>query len=287
MTDTVAVVTGASAGIGAATALELGRRGMHVVLVGRDETRLLAASRAVNEVAPTPSRPVRADFTRLDDVEELSRVLHGDYPAIEVLVNNAGVHTTRWELTGDGHEITNQVNHLAPFLLTSLLWELLSARPGGRVVQTGSLLAEGLDPDDLDRTRHRRAGWGAYKASKQANALVAVRLAGLTGPAGPVPMCCHPGMVRTAFASGSVPYRTFRRAFPFLFQPVETAALALAELATGEDGVKHPGALFNGTKPVRSLKRWRDPVLARRLWEATERALGEDRLGPAHPRVDA
>ncbi|MDN0195313.1 SDR family NAD(P)-dependent oxidoreductase [Streptomyces sp. S.PNR 29] len=287
MNEKAAVVTGASAGIGAATALELARRGLHVVLIGRDEDRLRAVSRAVDAAGPVRSRWIRADFTRLDDVAEVSRVLHDSYPGIDVLINNAGVYTRRWELTGDGHEVTNQVNHLAPFLLTSLLWDLLDRRAGSRVVTTGSLLAEGLDPDDLDRVRSKRAGWAAYKASKQANALFAVRLAELTGSRGPVPTCCHPGMVRTGFASGSRPYRTFRRALPFLFQPVESAALALVNLATGDDGVRHPGALFNGTKPVKSLKRWRDPGLARRLWTATEDALGSDRLGTMPYGADA
>jgi len=283
MTEKVVVVTGASAGIGAATAVQLGRQGAHVVLIGRDQERLRAVSRSVDRTAAVPSRWICADFTRLDDVLHLSQVLHETYAGIDVLLNNAGVHSPRWELTVDGHEATNQVNHLAPFLLTGLLYDLLAARAASRVVMTGSLLAEGLDPNDLDRTRSRRAGWAAYKASKQANALFAVHLAALTRPHGPVPTTCHPGMVRTTFASGSRVYSTARRLLPNLFAPVETAADALVNLAVGSAGVDVPGALFNGTKPVRSLKRWRDPALAQRLWTATEESLGAHLAGAAYP----
>jgi NAD(P)-dependent dehydrogenase (short-subunit alcohol dehydrogenase family) len=264
---TTIVVTGASSGIGARTALDLAAAGVHVVLVGRNEERLAATAAMIS---PAP-RYFVTDFARLADVRRLAQQLRDNYDRLDALLNNAGIHTRTRQTTVDGNELTNQVNHLAPFLLTELVRDLLA---GGRVVMTGSMFAEGIRPDDLNRERIRWSSWGAYKASKQANALFAVELAGRGAATGLVSTCCHPGMLRTGFAGESRGYQAFRKLWPWAFKPVEVGSAALTNLALGPAGIEHPGVFFNEQRPDGWRPKWvKDTGLAHRVWTSTERML--------------
>src|SRR3954452_5222586 len=145
------VVTGASSGIGAAGAEELGRLGAEVVPVGRNEKRLAAVAERIDGAA----EPLIADFASLDQVRALAARLLEHHPRIHVLVNNAGTVTGRRELSEDGYELVFAVNHLAPFLLTNLLLERLRESAPARVVTTSSIAhAQGrLELDDLQLER--------------------------------------------------------------------------------------------------------------------------------------
>jgi retinol dehydrogenase 12 len=124
----VCVVTGATRGIGRAAAVKLARLGAEVVLVGRDESRLDAVRREVMTAAQHERvDAVRSDFASLESVRRAGDEIARRWPAIHVLVNNAGVNVARRTLSADGHEMTMAVNHLAPFLLTALLHPALSA----------------------------------------------------------------------------------------------------------------------------------------------------------------
>src|SRR4051794_34884335 len=131
----VALVTGASAGIGLYTALGLARAGFHVIVAGRDLKR---TSRACQMIAKrTGSQAIDsalADFASLAEVRHLAETVLVDHDRLDVLVNNAGLISPRFALTGDGVERTIAVNHLAPFLLTNLLLDRLKASAPSRVV---------------------------------------------------------------------------------------------------------------------------------------------------------
>src|SRR5665809_78671 len=160
----VMVVTGASSGIGAAAALELARRGALVTPVGRDGKRLERTAMRIGEVAETGRpEPLRADFGSLAQVRRLAHELLERHERIDVLVNNAGLVADRRRLTEDGHELTLQVNHLAPFLLTGLLLDRLRASAPARVVTTSSDAHHSgrIDFDDL-RGERSWSTWGAY-----------------------------------------------------------------------------------------------------------------------------
>ena len=132
-------MTGATSGIGQETAVGLAARGAQVVIVGRDRARAEAARKDVAERSGNPHVDVLlADFASLQAVRGLAREFCERYPALHVLVNNAGVEMTRRTLTVDGHETTLAVNHLAPFLLTHLLRERLLAGAPARVVNVAS-----------------------------------------------------------------------------------------------------------------------------------------------------
>ncbi len=147
----VVILTGATRGIGQAAAIELVGRGAELGVVGRDATRVRAtAEEARASGAGAPVHEHVADLERMDEVRRLAAKLLEDYPRIDVLANNAGAMFTSRHLTPDGFERTFALNHLAPFLLTNLLLERLTASRG-RVVTTASDAHRGglLDFDDL------------------------------------------------------------------------------------------------------------------------------------------
>ncbi len=266
----VAVVTGASSGIGAAASLMLSRLGHRVVLVGRDAERLSDAVGKVAEAAGRTPDAYRADFAVLDEVRALGKRLRDRYPRIDVLVNNAGLMCHHRSVTVDGFEMTIQVNHLAGFLLSHLLLDSLP--PGARVIGTGSAAERitTIDPDDLSGSRRRYSKWHAYGASKQANLLFTAEAARRWADRGVIPACFHPGTVSTAFGRGSPLFEIGMRLPGFL--TAEQGADTLVWLATTPD--IEAGRYYHRRRPKTPSRAARDPVLAGRLWEASLEAVG-------------
>src|SRR5579863_7771370 len=154
MTGRVALVTGASSGIGLYTALGLARAGFRVVMAGRDGVRLERARRMVAERSGlTRVEPVLADFASLAAVRGLAEQVLATHDRFDLLVNKAGLIAPRFQLSADGYELTIAVNHLAPFLLTNLLLDRLRAsaaleKSGARIVTVASQAHRGarIDP---------------------------------------------------------------------------------------------------------------------------------------------
>lgn len=194
------VLTGASDGIGAASARQLSAAGHRVILVGRsvEKTRAVAAD--------TGAEWFTADFARLDDVRELADKITaavGD-DGIDVLANNAGGIFGDQTPTVDGFEKTIQVNHLAPFLLTNLLMPRLRAGRAA-IINTSSVahrLFARLDLDDLDNRKNFSAN-RAYGDAKLANVLFTKSLHAKFHGEGLTSVAFHPGTVQTNFASDS------------------------------------------------------------------------------------
>ena len=272
------VITGASDGIGAAAVRELAGRGHDVVVVGRSGEKTAAVA------GPLGLRHFTADFARLDDVRRLARELQESAPRIDVLVNNAGGIFDRRELTPDGHEMTWQVNHLAPFLLTHLLLDRLVA-DGAAVLSTSSVAARigRLSPEVLVDDR-RWSPQGAYGDTKLANILFTRGLDRRHGPHGLAAAAFHPGGVATNFASGTTTplrflYRT-RLGRRLMITPERGAETLvwLAEGAAGEDW--RSGGYFEKRRPARAPSRAADDALADALWRRSAELVG---LTPGHP----
>ncbi|MFI6506026.1 SDR family NAD(P)-dependent oxidoreductase [Streptosporangium sp. NPDC050855] len=266
----ISVITGASAGIGEAAAVELARRGQRVVLVGRNPGKTARVAERVRAACGAAPDTFTCDHTRLDDVRELAAKLRSRYERIDVLVNNAGVMTTERTRTADGHETMMQVNHLAPFLLTNLLLD----RIGSRVITTTSRAAKTgrLDPSDLNRDRRHWSGWLQYGDSKQAGALFTVELARRLEGTGVTATCFHPGVIKTEFAPATFMMWMVKNV-PGMGQSVEEGASTMVHLATHPDGAAHPGRYFAKSAPATVPRGMRDPELARALWEASAAAV--------------
>ncbi|MDG6110002.1 SDR family NAD(P)-dependent oxidoreductase [Dactylosporangium aurantiacum] len=267
------VVTGASSGVGLAAAEQFAAQGDQVVVVGRDEARLDAAVARVRAAGGgrEPGR-FRADFERLADVRDLAGWLLDGYPAIDVLANNAGGMVGEYRRTVDGFEATMQSNHLAPFLLTTLLRERLA---GARLVATASRVHTQGRPDPGDFTGGPDGfRWGrAYGAAKSANILFAAEAARRWPDVTSVSF--HPGVVRTNFGEG--PVRLVYRFAPFLTTPEKAGALLVwlaTTPATAAVGGLTNGGYYVGHKVTTPAPHAADPAAAATLWDASAAAVG-------------
>lgn len=261
------VITGASDGIGAAAARELAAAGHEVVVVGRDPDRTRAVAGDIDAEHHV------ADFTRLDDVRALADALAARHRRIDVLANNAGGFNDHRYVTADGHERTFQVNHLAPFLLTTLLMDTLIESVAS-VIATSSLAARRgrVDLADLDGA-HGYSAQRAYGASKLENILFIRELHRRYHRRGISTAAFHPGGVATSFASDADHlwgrfYRSSlgRRAMIGPEQGADTLVW-LAEGTAGEDWVS--GQYWVKRRIARTNPLAADRDLARGLWEAS------------------
>lgn len=239
----VAVITGASSGIGREAAIELARRGWSVAVCGRDRERTEDVAQAVG------GDPFVADFDSLDQVSALAASLLERYERIDALVNNAGgIVATRQE-SRDGYEVTWQRNVLAPLLLTeTLASRLVESR--GRVIHTTSMIhrAAALDIGDLNWERRRfGAGWRPYAEAKLGVILYARSVAErYRVDSFPV----HPGYVATGFGPGTRSAKALLWATRGLQISASSGAAPLVHLVdTPELGVAS-GTYFDGLIPL-------------------------------------
>jgi len=286
----VAVVTGATSGIGQETAVGLARHGAFVVLVGRNAARADAAVRDVRERAQTDAVDATlADFESLDAVRELAGRLRQSHPAVHILVNNAGVVMTRRQLTVDGHETTLAVNHLAPFLLTQLLREPLIAGQA-RVVNVsshGHKFVSGFDFDDpMSERRYgfpsALKGMVVYSMSKLANVLFTTELARRMQGTGVTTNALHPGAVATRLGqnNGAVGELGMALVRPFFKTPEQGAATSL-HVATSPGLESTSGRYFADCREQRTSAAARDAEAAARLWRESCRWVGLDEAAGA------
>ena len=267
------VITGASDGIGAAAARQLAADGHRLVIVGRSREK----TAAVAEELGVPH--FIADFARLDDVRRLAAELREACDRIDVLANNAGLISGERRVgTPDGHELTNQVNYLAPFLLNYLLLDVLIASRA-TVIGTSSIAhwAGRINLDDLDHERSY-LGFSAYADSKLSLLLHTRELQRRHAAAGLIAVAFHPGIVSSNFASGSGSILEWGYTSPtrvLLPTAPPKGADSLVYLAEGTPGVDFPpGGYIVRRKPAATRTCVRDLRLADALWRKTEETLG-------------
>ena len=195
----LAVITGTTHGIGRVTSRELARAGKTVVMLCRD----LKAANAVRaeilrELPRARVEVVRCDLASLASVREAAATVHRDYPPLGLLVNNAGMVSTRRRTSVDGFELTFATNHLGPFLLTTLLSDHLD-KLAARIVTVASRIhyRGRLDLDAVTNPHARYGAQAAYAQSKLANVVHTFALARRMAGTGVSVNCLHPGVVAT------------------------------------------------------------------------------------------
>lgn len=311
LTGRTAVVTGATSGIGLATATALAAHGAHVVLACRDPGRGRLAVDRIALAAPRASLEVLAlDLSVQASVRRAASRLSEDHGRLDILINNAAVLATPFALTEDGFERQFATNHLGPFALTLQLLDLLTTTLGSRVVTVSSHLHRfgHLDlsgPAALQRLDGTYRRWPAYAATKLANLLFTAELDRRLRRTGAqtLALAAHPGTARTNLvaagpATGGSALRA--RLVPLggrLGQSAAGGALPVLYAAVAPGVV--PGTCYGPGGPLeqfgppavaRTARRARRLVAAARLWSLSEQLTGvvADVLGepPARPARD-
>ena len=265
------LITGGNSGIGRAAACELARRGWRVAITARSPQRGQEAIERIRRESDAEAELIALDLASFASVQEAASDALARLDRIDVLINNAGVNLSRYELTGDGIETTMQVNHFGHFLLTSLLFPRLGEAPAPRIVNLSSSIHRrgALDFDDPNLDRARGA-WRRYAASKLANILFTRELHRRYG-GGVSAFAVHPGTVRTGFgADGDLagfPAFALRMARPLLRNEADGAA-PVVRLAAADDAPASAGQYFDRMRTAQPSKQATDEA-ASKLWDAS------------------
>lgn len=268
-----ALVTGGSSGIGLETARALKSRFDVVAIVGRNGERLSAAARSL-ESGGGNIVPLQADFSSLADVRRLANEVKERFDSLSVLVNNAGVWHKERTLSKDGYEETFAVNHLAHFLLTNELQDLLVAGAPSRVVNVSSSMhvrPHSLHWDDMMFEKGWKGFW-AYGHSKLANVVFSNELARRWKDLGITSNSLNPGNVRSRITRNNTFLNTLHRS-PLARLVVTSeadGARTSIYLATASEVDGVTGQYFDRLKKSRFSKAAEEEVSGRRLWELSE-----------------
>ena len=273
----VVLITGGTSGIGKAAATALAGMGATVVITGRNEER---GKRALQEIREESGNDgvelILADLTVQDEVRRLAEELRERHNQLEVLVNNAGLVLSERTETPDGIETQLAINHLAPFLLTNLLLDLLKESAPSRIVTVSSDAHRWakIDLDDLP-SRKRYRGMQVYGKTKLANILFTYELAERLEGTGVTANCMHPGGVNTNFGNnqGGPMNLLFRLFKPFMRSP-EQGADTLIYLASSPEVEGMTGKYLADRKVKAASDAAYDETTRKRLWEASEELTG-------------
>ncbi len=269
--DRVCLVTGATSGIGRVAATALADMGATVLLTGRDRGRGEAAVEEIRRRGGT-AEFLQADFASLQAVRELAAEVRSRHARLDVLLNNAGGVNLERRLTPDGIEQTFAVNHLATFLLTEELRDLLVASAPARIVTVSSEAHRALETLDFDNLQGERRYKPllAYSISKLANVMFTYELDRQLRDRGVTANCVHPGVVNTGIWGAT---RGFIRLLTWLAQPfmisAERGARPLIKLASDPECAAVSACYFKKEKAVRSSPLSYDIEVAARLWETS------------------
>ena len=260
------LVTGSTDGIGKQTAMELARLGARVILHGRKADRLEGTQRDFAEAGLETAGTLMGDFADLASVRDMAREAIERFPDLNVLINNAGLYMKRRLVTGDGFEMTWQVNHLAPVLLTMELLPLLRKNVPARIVNVSSVAhTRGhIDLEDPSGERSFEA-YGAYAQSKLANVLFTYELAEQLVDASVTVNCLHPGVIGT---------KLLMEGFGIDGASLDEGARTSVHLAMSDDLNGVSGKYFVQGQPTPSSAATYDVRLRKDLWDYTMRAIG-------------
>ena len=278
MHNKTVLVTGANSGVGFATAKRLAQAGAEIVMVCRDPRRgeEARAQIAENATGPPPQLFI-ADLSSQEQIRDLATDIHFAHDEIDVLLNNAGSVFAKRELNADGNEKTFATNHLAPFLLTNLLLDLVKAAPAGRVITVATeVYAKKLDFANLQGERSYQF-FKAYQCSKLSNILFAFELARRLEGSTATSNAVSPGPSKTGFGNNiSGPVGVLPKLMKRLpiFGSVESGAQTLTYAAGQPQLAGVTSRFFFKSKELATKPITHDSGIAARLWSVSEELCG-------------
>ncbi|KRE99400.1 short-chain dehydrogenase [Paenibacillus sp. Soil766] len=281
--DKYVIITGATSGIGLAAAKELAVRGAHLGIIARNAAK---ASEVVSEIQASTSRDIKvdvflADMASQQSIRKAAAEILTKCPRIDVLINNAGALFESRQLTDDGMEMTWAVNHLGPFLLTSLLLDRLKESQSARIITTAShghkMAKKGLDFNDLGaeklyRTFNKLIGGPTlrYAQTKLANILFTSELGRQLAGTGVTAFCFDPGLVATNFNQNNGIVARMTMAVMKLFsRSPEKGAETLVWLADYPTIIGPNGSYYLEEQLKIPSEAAQDMTAAKRLWDVS------------------
>ena len=268
MKNKIILVTGSTDGIGKETALQLAQRGATVVVHGRHVERCQRTRDEIRQATGNPNVDcVTADLSSQRQVRQMAADILARYDRLHVLINNAGVILLQRQLSEAGLETSFAVNHLAPFLLTNLLLDLLKASAPARIVNVSSTVHYDaqIKFDNLQGERHYN-GIEAYKVAKLGNVLFTYELAERLKGSGVTANCLHPGVVATKLLDTGWGWSNG-------LSSAQGAALSVY-LATSPEVEQVTGKYFEGTSAGGASPKANDTKLRRKFWDVSAQLCG-------------
>jgi NAD(P)-dependent dehydrogenase (short-subunit alcohol dehydrogenase family) len=277
MVEKICLVTGATSGIGLATARALAQEGATLIAVGRNAKKGAEVVAQLRQATGNPAvESMTADLSVQAQVRGLAEAFAGRYPRLDVLVNNAGGFFLLRRLSADGIEMTWALDYLSVYLLTRLLLEPLKASAAARIVTVSSDVHQGvsLDFDDLEGRRSYR-NFNAYGQAKLAEIMFTYELARRLAGTRVTANALHPGVVATNIWSSSAPIvRLINPLIRLVMLSPEAGAQTSLYLATSPEVAGVTGKYFDKQRTVRSSLASYDEAAAQRLWQISAEMTG-------------
>jgi len=295
LTGKVALVTGASTGIGLDTARALAMAGATVTMAARDATKLAAAADSARELVQQAGGSATIDtgvldLASLDSVRAFAAEWLAGHDRLHLLVNNAGVMFAPYGHTPEGCELHFGTNHVGHFLLTNLLVPALLADPPARIVNlsSGGHHASGIIWDDPNFEQHDYDKMTAYGQSKTANVLFSVELDRLLAAQGVHAYSVHPGMIVTTELGRTMTRDDYQGMMAKAMASAGSGGSGMPQVKTIEQGAAtsvwaatapeldaHGGAYLEDCRVSAAAPHATDPDDAARLWALSEQIVGQ------------
>jgi NAD(P)-dependent dehydrogenase (short-subunit alcohol dehydrogenase family) len=272
MNGKICLVTGGTNGIGKSTAQELARMGATVVIVGRDAQKTSEVVQGIRAASGNPNvDSLLADLSSQQEVRRLAHEFKNKYSQLHVLLNNAGAVFMQRQLSVDDIEMTFALNHLASFLLTNLLLDVIKASAPARIINVSSNAhtTGKIEFDNLQGERNYSPR--VYENSKLANILFTMELARRLEGTGVAVNALHPGFTATGFAknNGKVMATLVSIFAPLVARSPEKGAEMSIFLASSPSVEGMTGKYFYDSQMIAAAPQATDMVVARKLWDAS------------------
>lgn len=256
------LITGSTDGIGKQTAFDLANKGHEIIVHGRDLAR---GNKIVNDIISSTANSkihyLNADLSDFSDIKSLAENVKTDFPKLDVLINNAGVFETDKTILANGFEKTFMINHIAVFVLSNLLMDLLKSTENSRIINLSSMAqASSIDFKNLNGEKYYDS-YNAYSVSKLANILFTYKLNSLLAGNYPTVNCLHPGVINTKLL-----YRGWGMGGASLSQGAATSVY----LADSEEPNIVSGKYFVNLIERKSVAISYDKKVQNRLWEISD-----------------
>ncbi|VAX17945.1 hypothetical protein MNBD_IGNAVI01-2854 [hydrothermal vent metagenome] len=260
MKNKIILITGATDGIGKQTAIELAKFGAKIIVHGRNNEKCIkTVAEITDKTGNSDIDHLSADLTSLAQVKEMADKVKSKYERLDVLINNAGVFENEKTFTFDGYEITFAVNHLAHFLLTILLLDLIKKSAPSRIINVSSMAHSGNE-FDLENLNSEKSfsSYNAYSISKAANILFTYKLAEDLKDAGVTVNALHPGVIST---------KLLHKGWAIGGDNLESGAATSVYLASSEEVEGVTRKYFSNKRQSHSSSLTHDKELQEKLWD--------------------